>query len=968
MKRTSGRLGLGLVLVSLPVGGCLADGEKNDTSAEVLTQPEVAFVGTKDPKSIVSAVRTQLDRAFVGAKNAFPEAKPRARPWHSFSDVGALVKSTTEFLGNAAITGERGTLAAEIALPTHADGAFRLRDQVSGVAIDVGLEGATGAAREETNGYVVYPAGYADGAHIVHRPTANGTEDYVFFSEKLPQNPELRYKVKLGDGVAGLRLVEQTLEMLDSHGAPRLRMAPPYAIDGDGRRLVLNVAIEGCAYDTSLKLPWDRPTVNPGARECTVHLKWSGDAKAPLVVDPMWSLTNDMNAVRLNATANYVPAQFSSRNRVIVIGGDNGTGTTALGTTEIYDDATNSWTPGPSLATPRTEHAAGVAGGTIHAIGGRNGAMVLNTSDKLVMDMMTGEPKWVQAAGTMAAARTRPVTISFDPAPGRIFVTGGYGEQGQPLPSLEIYDGNVGWSPAGGMMTMPRGGHAMVQVPPPSGLATPIHVLIMGGKTTNGVATASVERCWQSSGLTGVTFECVTTVPMGTGTANIMEMKKARVNHVAFFDTAVSSKKVHVIGGDGLDSVECYNPPANAWGLITTTKMSSPRSFFTVTQRWPSSGKYVVVGGVSGPDGTGNPLKSTDFYDASTETFSPGADLVHPRFRHTAMLLPNKWVLVAGGAPGNVGTAETMSCTLNSDCPDNQYCSNLGICTNFKIQGDACNLKTDCWEGECLEDVCSANFNGLDLQCVDGFCCNAPCSGACEACDGPVKGTCAPTTTPRHAGCGEAVDPCAGRCDGIRSECLYTAGKQCKKECVPVPESPQSTLTTYACDDMGACVVPTLEVSCGNYTCLGTDACNKTCDGTDMTNECILGYQCNQDTSTCIEAQTQCGTIPTMNGPDIDVVQSATMPPRTIDECNGFKCDPITVQCLDSCTTAYDCTTGFTCDSNHACVPENFPTDGEVDDTISCSVSPAHESSRWGWIAALAFAGALATRRNRPRA
>ena len=516
-------------------------------------------------------------------------------------------------------------------------------------------------------------------------------------------------------------------------------------------------------------------------------------------------------------------------------------------------------------------------------------------------------------------------------------------------------------------MTAPRAGHAMVPIPLPSGLSTPLHVLVMGGKSTNGVVTASVERCWQSAGITGIAFECLGTVSTQMGMEEIPDMTVPRVNHIAFYDNAATARKVHVIGGDGLDSAECYNPPANAWGPITASKMSSPRSFFTVTQRWPNSAKYLVVGGVSGPDGAGNSLKSTEMYDASTETFTHGVDLVMPRSHHTAILLGDKRVLVAGGADGNIGTAETLLCTGNDDCPNNQYCSITGICLPFKTQGQMCDAKTDCWEGaECK--MCDTGF------CADGVCCDAACLGTCEACDnamlGHTVGTCAPVTKPRHGSCGETTDPCMGRCDGDFAECLYPAGKPCKKECVASMDSPQSTLTTYACDEEGACIVPTLDVSCGNYQCLGTDACNQACNEADMATQCITGYRCNPDTSTCVEAQKECGTAAATEGPDIDVVQTVVSPPaepRIISRCNGFKCDTLTAQCLTACTTAYDCTNGYTCDSNYACIRENFPTDAEIDETISCSVAPANESSRWGWLAALALAGAVATRRNRAR-
>lgn len=61
--------------------------------------------------------------------------------------------------------------------------------------------------------------------------------------------------------------------------------------------------------------------------------------------------------------------------------------------------------------------------------------------------------------------------------------------------------------------------------------------------------------------------------------------------------------------------------------------------------------------------------------------------------------------------------------------------------------------------------------------CVDGFCCNAACTGTCEACNVAGKeGTCSPVTgTPRHGACdGNPTGTCAGSCDGKNgAQCTY---------------------------------------------------------------------------------------------------------------------------------------------------------------------------------------------------
>jgi len=65
-------------------------------------------------------------------------------------------------------------------------------------------------------------------------------------------------------------------------------------------------------------------------------------------------------------------------------------------------------------------------------------------------------------------------------------------------------------------------------------------------------------------------------------------------------------------------------------------------------------GKVLVVGGVdSNDDASAKALASAELYDPKTGTWSETGSLIHPRAWHTATLLKNGLVLVAGGnCPG----------------------------------------------------------------------------------------------------------------------------------------------------------------------------------------------------------------------------------------------------------------------------------------------------------------------------
>jgi hypothetical protein len=67
-------------------------------------------------------------------------------------------------------------------------------------------------------------------------------------------------------------------------------------------------------------------------------------------------------------------------------------------------------------------------------------------------------------------------------------------------------------------------------------------------------------------------------------------------------------------------------------------------------------GTVLVAGGYRG-GGTFDPLASADLYDPIRGTWSAAAGMIEPRSGHTATLLLNGQVLVVGGGSG-LGSAE----------------------------------------------------------------------------------------------------------------------------------------------------------------------------------------------------------------------------------------------------------------------------------------------------------------------
>ena len=83
--------------------------------------------------------------------------------------------------------------------------------------------------------------------------------------------------------------------------------------------------------------------------------------------------------------------------------------------------------------------------------------------------------------------------------------------------------------------------------------------------------------------------------------------------------------------------------PAASW--VTTASMGTARSFHTATLL--PNGKVLVAGGAGGNALT--PLSSSELYEPATGTWTNTGSLTIARYEHTATLLNNGKVLVAGG-------------------------------------------------------------------------------------------------------------------------------------------------------------------------------------------------------------------------------------------------------------------------------------------------------------------------------
>ena len=200
---------------------------------------------------------------------------------------------------------------------------------------------------------------------------------------------------------------------------------------------------------------------------------------------------------------------------------------------------------------------------------------------------------------------------------------GGYSSGPALLDSAELYDPTSGnWS-ATGSLTTPRSGHTATLLP--SG-----KVLVVGGGPL-GSDVAGMAELYDPA--TGSWTE--------TGSLN--------TPRGAFTATLLDTGKVLVAGGVDnsdatLSSAELYDPTTETWSY--TGDLVSGRLFHTATRL--QDGRVLVVGGW-GDDFFGLSIATAELYDPAAGTWSNAARLNQARSFHTSTALQDGRVLVAGG-------------------------------------------------------------------------------------------------------------------------------------------------------------------------------------------------------------------------------------------------------------------------------------------------------------------------------
>jgi len=810
---------------------------------------------------------------------------------------GVLAKSVATF--------ERGdeistSVNPSVSLPVRANGETKLAAQ--GVATSVTLEGASEVLAETAAGVVLYPGGGPSGSDVLQRVDALGTEDFLVF-EKAPASEEVRYRIDV-TRVAGVRMIDGVVELLDASGAPRLRMARPWLVDSRGVSVLANVSIDGCAVDRDPRAPWARAVTAPGAASCVVRIAWS-NVNYPAVLDPSWAATTGT----MTTTRAFHIAEVLSSNKVLIAGGSYRSGTSVAyhSSAELYDPATKTFAATGSMTTQRGNHASAVlSDGKVLVTGGQNPTGALQTGE--TYDPASGT--WTAAAGTMTAARQRHQMVNFGTG---VLVAGGQNGTG-PLSSADLYFPTTRTFSATGAMLWPRRDFTLAPIP--------------GGKVlaANGWANlwpnVDLSQCEVFEPLTGV-WTATGAAPVARSGAGAAVLKDGRVLVAGGYSVGSSANT---------SSAALFNGSVGTWA--STGSLSLRRMYPTLTLM--SNGAVLAAGGILGDGSSPSTYYSTvELYTGSGFTTSSVPAMSVPRYAHTATALADGTVLVAGGnnAVGTLGTAEIFSLSdTGQTCSDNLMCK-TGFCVDGMCCTTACTTacyacsaaltggsngtcapvtagtdpKSSCKDDGsptclnngmcdglgacqkysvstgCTAQPCTSGSQCTSGWCYDGVCCNTACSGTCKACSAAKKGF--------------SVD---GLCENIKdnldpdNECGTMGSGLCSSNGV--------------CNGTGACRVTTVGTVCAPAACSGTASaasaseCTATGSCTPKTTTSCSPYLCDPATAAC---KTTCAS-------DADCVPGL--------KCTAGACTAKPI--ASSCTTSAECTSGFCADGvccNTAC-------------------------------------------------
>ncbi|MUU73533.1 kelch motif-containing protein [Pseudarthrobacter sp. GA104] len=330
-----------------------------------------------------------------------------------------------------------------------------------------------------------------------------------------------------------------------------------------------------------------------------------------------------MNTPRVDHTATLLPD-----GTVLVVGGED-SGIHVVSSSELYNPTTGLWQSIASMDIARGVHTATLLPNEMVLVAGGFTDGWNEVSSAELYDPVRGT--WLETASLSIVRAGHSATLLPD---GKVLVAGGSSKGGPSVASAELYDpATETWSTTARMVAA-RSGHTATLLPNGT-------VLVCGG-CADFNTQYSAELFDPATGM----WSLAASMPV------------ARDGHAA---TLLPSGAVLVSGGRGVGradkgpvaACQVYDPGTGAWSM--TASMAVGRSGHNAALM--PDGTVLVSGGTTagttGQSGSHDGVGSSEVFDPETGVWSLLAGVGGTRRDHTATLLPNGTVLIAGGMDGD---------------------------------------------------------------------------------------------------------------------------------------------------------------------------------------------------------------------------------------------------------------------------------------------------------------------------
>ena len=373
----------------------------------------------------------------------------------------------------------------------------------------------------------------------------------------------------------------------------------------------------------------------PGAPRTAV----AAPAATEVSAAPGWRQTGDMLSARVGHTATLL-----WNGKVLVVGGSSDdTAFGFLDSAELYDPPSGTWSSTGALSQPASGHTATllpdgkvlVAGGTTLVVAAGINTFPASAAAQ-VYDPATGV--WT-STGSMLNARSGHTATLLQS--GKVLVAGGFGDSSF-VSDAELYDPQSGtWSPAG-RLPIPRWLHSATRLQ--DGI-----VLVAGGSDDpDYISPMSSVEIYD---------------PVAGSWSEASALALPRYDHGAVL---MPDGRLMVAGGWGsltlgngsvesttLNSTELYDPSTRRW----TATSPLPAGQAETSASALLDGTILVAGGSMGGSGSSIEFATATYrYHPDSATWTSAGDLHAGRNGHTATVLANGDVLVAGGRSGFANT------------------------------------------------------------------------------------------------------------------------------------------------------------------------------------------------------------------------------------------------------------------------------------------------------------------------